>query len=93
MQDQCMLTMCMRLSNNNAWAIDSTFKTNVYDLPLYVAVAPNEKRVGIPLWYMLCTNDAGSHHEQLALEMTRKKIFQRMKGVRPNALVIDTYDD
>ena len=38
---------------------------------------------------MLCTNDARSHHEQLALEMTLKKIFQRMKGVRPNALVID----
>ena len=88
-QDQWMLNMCMRLSKNNAWAIDSTFKTNVFGLPLYAAVAPNEQGVGIPLWYMLCTNDAGYHHEQLALEMTLKKIFERMKGIRPNALVID----
>ena len=29
-QDQWMLNMCMRLSKNNAWAIDSTFKTNVF---------------------------------------------------------------
>ena len=89
MQDQWMYHMCMRLSKNNAWAIDSTFKTNVFGLPLYAAVAPNEQGVGIPLWYMLCTNDAGSQHEQLALQMTLKFIFERMEGVRPNALVID----
>ena len=83
MQDQWMYHMCMRLSKNNAWAIDSTFKTNVFGLPLYVVVALNEQTIGIPLWYMLCTNDAGSHHEQLALV-----IFERMKGVRPNVLVI-----
>ena len=58
-------------------------------MPLYVVVAPNEQGVGIPLRYMLYTNDAGSHQEQLALEMTLKFIFERMEGVRPNALVID----
>ena len=62
MQDKWMLNMCIRLSKNNAWAIDSTFKTNVFGLPLYVAVAPNEKRLNIPLWHMLCTNDGGSQH-------------------------------
>ena len=70
--------MCTRFSKNNAWEIDSTCKTNVFGLPLYAAVAPNEQGVGIPLWYMLCTNDAGSQHEQLALEMTLKFIFERM---------------
>ena len=89
MHDKWMLSMCIRLSKNNAWAIDSTFKTNVFGLPLYAAVAPNEHGVGIPLWYMLCTNDTGSQHEQLALEMTLKIIFEKMEGVRPKALVID----
>ena len=50
MQYQWMLNMCMCLSKNNAWAIDSTFKTNVFGLPLYAAVAPNEQGFGIPLW-------------------------------------------
>ena len=86
-----MLNMCLCLSKNNAWAITSIFKTNVFELPLYVVVAPNKQGVSIPLWYMLCTNDAGSHQEQLALEMTLKFIFERMEGVRPNALVINKY--
>ena len=38
---------------------------------------------------MLCTNDTGSQHEQLALEMTLKIIFEKMEGVRPKALVTD----
>ena len=48
MQDKWMLNMGIRLSKNNAWAIDSTFKTNVFGLPLYATVAPNEHGVGIP---------------------------------------------
>ena len=28
LQDKWMLEMCERLSQNNSWAIDSTFKTN-----------------------------------------------------------------
>ena len=74
-----MLNMCMRLSKNNAWAIDSTFKTNVFGLPLYVVVALNEQTIGIPLWYMLCTNDVGSDHDQLALEMTLRRYLKEWK--------------
>ena len=59
------------------------------DFPLYAAVAPNEHGVSIPLWYMLSTTDTKSQHEQFALEMTLKIIFERMEGVRPKALVID----
>ena len=79
----------MCLSKNNDWAINSTFKTNVFWLPLYVAVAPNEQGVDIALWYMICTNGVNSQHEQLALEITLKITFERMEGVRPSALVID----
>ena len=86
---QWMLNMCIRLSKNNAWAIHTTFKTNVFGLPLYVAVAPNAQGIDIPLWYMLCTNDLGSRHEQFTFEMTLKIIFERIEGIRPNALVTD----
>ena len=89
MQDLWILNMCMCLSKNNAWAIESTFKTNVFEMPLYVIAAPNEQGVRIPLWHILCTNDIRSQHEQQTLEMTLKVIFERMEDVRVDALVID----
>ena len=89
LQDQWMLEMCERLTLNNSWAIDSTFKTNQFGLPLYAAVAPNAMGIGIPLWYMLCSSDKGSNHEQVALETCLRVIFARMPTVRPNAIVID----
>ncbi|MCO5585796.1 hypothetical protein L7F22_039732 [Adiantum nelumboides] len=89
LQDEWMLEMGIRFSANNAWAIDSTFKTNKYGLPLFAAVLPNQLGVGIPIWFMLCTCDVGAHHEVIALEMTIKRIFSRMANVRPSALVID----
>ena len=89
LQDNWMLEMCERLSENNSWAIDSTFKTNQFGLPLYAAVAPNAMGIGIPLWYMICSSDRASNHEQVALETCLKVIFSRMPKVRPNAIVID----
>ena len=44
--------------------------------------------MGIPLWYMLCTS-YGYRHEQYALAVTLKVIFEGMNDIRPNALVID----
>ena len=85
-QDKCMLEMCIQLSYNNAWA---TFKTNWFGLPLYAAAAPNNIGLGIPLWYILCSSDSGSNHEQIALEMTLRIIFKRMESLRPNAIVKD----
>ena len=84
-----MLEMCRSLSTNNAWAIDSTFRTNQFGLPLYAAVAPNSQGVGIPLWYMMCTNVAGSGQEKMALQLTLRKVFGRIANVRPSAIVID----
>ena len=74
---------------NNSWAIDSTFKTNQFGLPLYAVVAPNAMGIGIPLWSMLCSSDKGSNHEQVALEAFLRLIFARMPTVKPNAIVID----
>ena len=89
LQDEWMLYMCCQLSVHNAWALDSTFRTNQFGLPLYVAVAPNKSGVGIPLWYMLCSSKAGSNNEKDALEMTLRLVFKRMGSIRPNAIVID----
>lgn len=88
-QDQWMLKNCMRFSHQSAWAVDSTFKTNVFGLPLYAAVVPNQLGVGIPVWLMMCTNDIGTSHESIALELTFRKVLSRMHGVRPTAIVID----
>jgi hypothetical protein len=38
---------------------------------------------------MLCTNDSGSQHEQLAFEMTLKIIFERIENIWPLAIIID----
>ena len=54
-------------------------------------MAPNEQGVGLPLWCMLCSCDDGEKHEQIALEITLKFIFEWLKDVRPSALVIMQY--
>ncbi|KAI5077701.1 hypothetical protein GOP47_0007525 [Adiantum capillus-veneris] len=88
-QDDWMLQMCIRFSQHNAWAVDITFKTNVYGLPLYATVLPNQNGTGIPLWLMMCTSDPGTCQESVALELTIWMIFLRMGSIRPNAIVID----
>lgn len=70
LQDEWMLEMAIRFSHNNSWAIDSTFKTNKFGLPLFAAVLPNQIGVGIPIWFMLCTSDVGARHDVIALELT-----------------------
>ena len=42
-----------RFSATNFWALNFTFKTNRYGLPLYVSIVPNENGIGIPVFYML----------------------------------------
>lgn len=88
-QDEWMLQMAMRFSCHNSWAVDSTFKTNVFGLPLYAAVLPNQNGVGIPIWLMMCTSDIGTNQESKALELTFKTIFSRMREICPAAIVID----
>ena len=84
-----MLEVCERLSPNNSWAIDYTFKTNQFELSLYAVVAPTSMGFGILLWYMIHGSGKGPNHEQFALETCLRVIFTRMFKVRPNAIVID----
>ena len=75
-RDKRMLGMCIWLFYVYSWAIDSKFKTRHFGLPLCVRVVPNNKGVGIPLWYMLHSYDCGSNHAQLVLDMTLRIIFK-----------------
>ncbi len=56
-QDEWMRNIGRRFSNGNSWAIDSTFYTNQYGLPLYAVIVPNQDGKAVPIFYMLCTRD------------------------------------
>jgi hypothetical protein len=56
-QDDFMRSVAQRFSHGNSWALDSTFKTNQYDLPFYAVIVPNQDGKGMPVFYMLCTKD------------------------------------
>ena len=72
-------------------AIDSTFKTNQYGLPLYAAVVPNQDGKAMPVFYMLCSNDVKGGHEGIALEIALTHVFEAIGEVRPSAIVIDKH--
>ena len=88
-QTPWMRELAMRITPNSAWAIDSTFKTNQYGLPLYAAMCPNSRMLGMPIFFMLCSADVDKNHESMALKLTLQAVFERMGNVRPNAIVID----
>ncbi|MCO5554429.1 hypothetical protein L7F22_007959 [Adiantum nelumboides] len=75
LQDEWMLEMGIRFSVNNAWAIDNTFKTNKYGLPLFAAVLPNQLgvadfgRYGVP----------GNSKEHRARLLAGERILQRFE--------------
>ena len=89
-QDDWMLQVALRFSPHNAWAVDITLKMNVFGLPLYGGVLPNQHGVGLPIWFMICTNDPGTQQEGIAFEVTFRVIFSRLQNCRPNAIVIET---
>jgi hypothetical protein len=90
-QDDFMRKSALRFSGNNSWALDSTFKTNQYGLPLYAAIVPNQDGIGIPVFYMLCSNDVKEGHEGLAIEIALSHVFGSLGEVRPSAIIIDKH--
>ena len=76
---------------DNAWALDSTFKTNQWDLPLYAAIVPNQDGKGMPVFYMLCTKDKNEGHEGIAIKLALSAVFASIGEVRPSAIVIDKH--
>ena len=63
-QDDFMRNVARRFSQGRSWAVDSTFKTNQYDLPLFGAVVPNEQGQAMPVFYMLCQKIKGLDKKQ-----------------------------
>jgi len=80
-QDDFMKTNAIRFSRGNPWALDSTFKTNQYDLPLYAAVVPNQDGKAMPIFYMLCTKDKEKGHEGIAIELAITHVFNNIGDV------------
>ena len=84
-----MRYIAKRFSTGKSWTLDSTFKTNNYDLPLYAAVVPNDDRRGMPVFYMLCSKDKGQGHQGIAIEIALEYVFKNIENVRPSAILID----
>ena len=90
-QDEFMRDVAKKFSPAKSWAVDSTFKTNQYGLPLYAAIVPNQDGIGMPVFYMLCSNDVKEGHEGIALELALTHAFQSIGEVWPLAIVIDKH--
>ena len=84
-----MRDVAKRFSTENSCALDSTFKTNNYDLPSYVAVVPNDDGRGMPVFYMLCFKHKGQGHQGIAIEIALEYVFKNIGNVRPNAILIN----
>jgi hypothetical protein len=54
-------------SLGNSWTLDSTFKTNECNLPLYAAIVPNQDGKKVPVFYMLCSKDKKQEHKGIVL--------------------------
>jgi hypothetical protein len=72
-----MRELTMNITPNSAWAIDSTFKTNQYGLPLYATMCHNTRMLGMPIFLMLCSTDVDKRHEAVALRLTLKVVFKK----------------
>ena len=90
-QDEWMRDVGKRFSRGNSWALDSTFKTNQYGLPLYATIVPNQDGKGVPVFYMLHSIDKKEGHEGIALELALMSVFASLGHVRPSAIVIDKH--
>ena len=90
-QDEFMRVVTKNFSNGNAWALDSTFKTNQWDLPLYTAIIFNQDEKEMPVFYILCTKDKNKGHKGIAINLALSAVFASIRKVRPSVIVIDNY--
>ena len=88
-QNNWMHELAIQITPNSAWAIDGTFKTNQYEVPLYVTMLPNNGGYGMPIFLMFCSKDYQEGHEATTLRLTLRAVFERMGPIRPNVIVID----
>jgi hypothetical protein len=89
MQMEGMLERAKAITPNSAWMIDSTFKTNQWNMPLYTRMCPNARGLGMPIFFMLYNADNETGQEQTALYLIMKAVFFNMGNIRPNTIVIN----
>ncbi|XP_066298926.1 uncharacterized protein [Branchiostoma lanceolatum] len=77
-----------RFSPNSVWTVDSTFGLNSYGLPVFSAVVPNQNRQGLPIFYLITSNDKKTKHEETGVRLGFEALLERMSA-RPNAIIID----
>jgi hypothetical protein len=58
MQTEEMMQRAKAITPNSAWVIDSTFKTNQWNMPLYARMCPNAHCLGMPVFLILCSADS-----------------------------------
>ena len=56
-QDEFMRDVTKKCFKGNAWALDYTFKTNQWKLPLYAAIVHNQDENKMLVFYMLCMKE------------------------------------
>ena len=84
-----MRDIAKQFSTGSSWALDCTFKTNNYDLPLYAAVVPNDDSQSMPVFYMLRSKYKGQGHQGIAIKISLEYVFKNIGIVRPSAILID----
>ncbi|KAI8517825.1 hypothetical protein Bbelb_038420 [Branchiostoma belcheri] len=88
LQTEWQRQMAERFSPNSVWTVDSTFGLNSYGLPVFSAVVPNQNRQGLPIFYLITSNDVKTNHEETGVRLGFEAVLQRMT-TRPNAIIID----
>ena len=86
-----MRDVAKRFSFGNPWALDSTFRTNQWDLPLYATIVPNQDRKEVPIFYMLCSKDKKQWHVGIAIELALTSVFASIGKIRHSAIVINKH--
>ena len=81
-QNEFMKNAVQRFSSTNSWASDSTFKINLYGLPFYAAIVPNQDKIVILVFYMFYNNNMKQEHEDIAIEIILTYIFMSLKKIR-----------
>ena len=78
MKNDWMRELVIQINSNSVWAIDSTFKTNQYGLPLYAAMCLNNRGYGTPIFLMFYSTDYQVGHEVTSLRLALQAVFARM---------------
>ena len=70
-QDEWMRNIGRRFSNGNSWALDSTFFTNQYGLPLYAAIDPNQDKKNEFRYFICYAQEIWNENKDKVMKVSR----------------------